>query len=592
MEELSISDLYAAIDKRELWGNSYVFDPNEMKWVTLNEITLFKKLGMSFKNSSDNFKKPKRIPAAQQSKSIDPETNLKEMETHYLEDYISVFQTQIDKLLENNLKLVDENIAFQVKNSENKAEFELLKFQSKLEVQKLTHECESLKNDLKDHIKLVEEQRKEIRRLRTDYQAKQEEQHNQLTELFSAQTELMEKNNKLSEQYQTKNKNLEMVQEELYKSKKDSKMIIESWKEKYRKDFKALKNEWEKERKSMASQLESMQSQYKAEVKELEMKLEIEKHKNKGKTSDADTSRFESIIQEKDKKIKELQNKQKLIATKYKEDFSKAQKTFESYQSVIHKQKQKEQDLSTNVIQLNHNLEQVKGDLELERSKAHRLELLMNQQESLNEIADEKVKVQDEFVAFKELGKLFEISNAKHWEIRADIYKDMKFTLKQMREMINQGELDEESFVRREGKWWKKAKEVHELFLELREREENGETRYYIERQSLRVPCGDKVEIETEKAKFTGVCINISTGGSLIHVPDMNTYSFKMGDEVTVAFVSESLLFEFEIVGTIRNVDATDKTLGLQFDGISDEEFDTIAFYIDGFADKLEEEAA
>ena len=56
--------------------------------------------------------------------------------------------------------------------------------------------------------------------------------------------------------------------------------------------------------------------------------------------------------------------------------------------------------------------------------------------------------------------------------------------------------------------------------------------------------------------------------------------------------MSESLLFEFEIVGTIRNVDATDKTLGLQFDGISDEEFDTIAFYIDGFADKLEEEAA
>ena len=530
MEELSISDLYTAIDKRELWGNSYVFDPNEMKWVTLNEITLFKKLGMSFKNSTEEFKKPKRIPAAQQSKNIDPETNLKEMETHYLEDYISVFQTQIDKLLENNLKLVDENIAFQVKNSENKAEFELLKFQNKLEVQKLTHECESLRNDLKDHIELVEEQRKEIRKLRADYQAKQEEQHNQLTELFSAQSELMEKNNNLSEQYQTKNKNLEMIQEELENSKKKSKSIIETWKEKYRKDFKALKNEWEKERKSMTSQMESMQTKFQAEVKELEMQLEIEKHKNKGKSADIDTSHLESIIQEKDKKIRELQSKQKLIATKYKEDFTKAQKTFESYQNVIHKQKQKEQDLSTNVIQLNNNLEQVKGDLEVERSKANRLELLMNQQESLNEIADEKVKVQDEFVAFKELGKLFEISNAKHWEIRADIYKNMKFTLKQMREMINQGELDEESFVRREGKWWKKAKEVHELFLELREREENGETQYYIERQSLRVPCGDKVEIETPNAKFTGVCINISTGGSLIQVADMNTYSFKKGE--------------------------------------------------------------
>lgn len=620
-----------------------------MKWITLNEIPLFKKLGLSFKTSTEKFKKPKRIPSAQQKTEVNPEINLKEMQSHYLEDYISVFQSQIDKLLENNLALVDENIAFKVKNSETKADYEMLKFQNQLEVQKLNNECESLRKDLSDHVEMVSDQREELRKLRVEYQTKLEDQHEQLTKLFSIQSDLMEKNNRLSEQYTIKNNALEEVQVEFEAAKKEARDLkktlegsladrenellnqVKSWKHKYKTDFTALKLKYEGELKALRSQLESEislltqkhESELKAEqtksseqlesimkthqeqIKEMDVKLELQSHKLK-KSPTSDDSKWKALVEEKEKalqakdlalkekdqKIQELLGRQREFASKYKQDFTKAQKTFESYQNVIHKQKQKEQDLSSNVIQLNQNLKKVQDDLELERSKAHRLELLMNQQEALHEIADEKIKVQDEFVAFKELGKLFEISNAQHWEIRADIYQGTRFTLKQMREMIDQGEIDEESFVRREGKWWKKAKEVHELFLELREREENGEILYYIERQSLRVPCGDKVEVVTDKAEFEGVCINISTGGCLIQVLDMNTYAFKKGDEITIAFVSESLLFEFEIVGTIRNVDFNDKTLGLQFEDITDEEFDTIAFYIDGFADKVEEEAA
>lgn len=614
MVELSISDLYEHIDRHELWGNSFVFDPNLLKWVELNELELFKRLGLSFKNSPEKFKKPKRVPAAKQSK-VDPTQNIQEMETHYLDDYISVFQSQIDKLLENNLKLVDENINFKVKNTETKAEVEMLRFQTKLEVQKLTSENESLRDQLQDHIQMLETQRAELRELKAEYQDKLEEQHQKLTSIIKSQSELVDKNSDLSEHYHRKELQLKELGEryeeakdeaaklksklEANMAKREADLIaeLEEFKTKYKTDIDKINQE-------SVAQIEDIKAQNAERIKELEVKLELRERQLKNNTAgvkvvekivekkvfdDQEMQKFkaemEAQLAAKDKRIKELINKQKVIANKYKEDFSKAQSAFENYQSVIHQQKQKE-------LALNENFEQVKSDLALERSKAQRLEQLMNQQDALNEIADEKVKVQDDFVAFKELGKLFEISNAKHWEIRSDVYKDTKFTLTQMRELIENDEIDGETFVKREGKWWKKAKEVHELFLELREREEKGEIRYYIERQSLRVPCGDKVEILTERSEFAGVCINLSTGGCLISVQDLNTNIFKESQEITIVFMSESLLFEFEIIGTIRNVDVRDKTLGIQFVDITDEEFDTIAFYIDSFADKLEQEAA
>ena len=106
------------------------------------------------------------------------------------------------------------------------------------------------------------------------------------------------------------------------------------------------------------------------------------------------------------------------------------------------------------------------------------------------------------------------------------------------------------------------------------------------------MPCGDKVEVLTKAAELEGVCVNISTGGCLIQMQYMNKQVFKDGDEITIQFKSESLLFEFEIIGTIRSIDEADSSLGIQFVGISDEEFDTITFYIDSFVDKVEEEAA
>ncbi len=479
----------------------------------------------------------------------------------------------------------------------------------------VTSENESLRDQLQDHIQMLETQRAELRELKAEYQDKLEEQHQKLTSIIKSQSELVDKNSDLSEHYHRKELQLkelgeryEQAKDEAAKlkskleanmAKREADLIaeLEEFKTKYKTDIDKINQE-------SVAQIEEIKAQNAERIKELEVKLELRERQLKNNTAgvkvvekivekkvfdDQEMQKFkaemEAQLAAKDKRIKELLSKQKVIANKYKEDFSKAQSAFENYQSVIHKQKQKE-------LALNENFEQVKSDLALERSKAQRLEQLMNQQDALNEIADEKVKVQDDFVAFKELGKLFEISNAKHWEIRSDVYKDTKFTLTQMRELIENDEIDGETFVKREGKWWKKAKEVHELFLELREREEKGEIRYYIERQSLRVPCGDKVEILTERSEFAGVCINLSTGGCLISVQDLNTNIFKESQEITIVFMSESLLFEFEIIGTIRNVDVRDKTLGIQFVDITDEEFDTIAFYIDSFADKLEQEAA
>lgn len=604
------------MDNKELWGNSYVFDPGVMKWVVLNELSLFKRLGLSFKLSEEEFQVPKRVPAQTQQKES-PTENLQNMETHYLDDYITIFQNQIDKLLDNNLKLVDENIKFKVEKNETKAEYEMLKFQTNLAVQTLENENRSLQNQVADQTETIESQRAELREIKSNYQDQLEEQHEKLNELFEIQKDLSLKVHELTQSVSNKEKliikledHISSLQKEKHDLEKSSaekyneetgklSQSLKASEEKYESQILEMKENHQKELHELAQKhaqdVEATMEQFQEQIKHLKMEIEVKDHQiqtGKMVKSPEDGEKIKSIIAEKDKKIHSLIEKQNLIKNKYKEDFEKAQKTFHNYKQVIDRQKKKQQDLNSNVIQLNDNLKKVQHDLEHEKIKSQRLETLMEQQANLNEIADEKAKVQDEFVVFKELGKLFEISNAPHWEVRNDEYKGKMFSLKEVRDFIEDEVITPDTFVKREGKWWKKAKEVHELFLELREKEENGELHYYIERQSLRVPCGDKVDVLTDDAEFEGICINISTGGCLIQIQDLNNIAFKNDDEITIVFKSESLLFEFEIIGTIRNVDQNDKTLGIQFFDITDEEFDTIAFYIDSFADKLEEEAA
>lgn len=596
-----------------------------MEWCLLNELTLFKRLDLKFPVSSVEFLKPKRIPAQAQTQDS-PEENLHNMESHYLEDYVAIFQNQIDKLLDNNMGLVDENIKLKVEKNETKAEYEMLKFQRNLEVQKLAHENKSLNQQLADQDQLVEKQREELRKIKLSHHEQVEEQSQKLNELFEMQKDLSVKIHELSQNVANKEKLIIKLEERISQLQKQNK----EQKTKYTQEFDEMQSSYEGKIKQLINnyevslsemktdkekqvleltqnhslEMEATLTNYQEQVKQLKLELELKNHQSQkqggvASASQVDEEEIKRIIAEKDKRINQLLSTQEKIKTKYKEDFEKAQKTFENYKQVINVQKSKEkqfrakeEELNNNVIQLNNNLRQANDDLEQERIKSQRLELLMEQQAVLNEIADEKIKVQDEFVAFKELGKLFEISNAPHWEVRHDSYKDEKFTLKELREMLSENKISQETFVKREGKWWKKAKEVHELFLELREKVEGGKTRYYIERQSLRVPCGDKVDVLTDKAEFSGACVNISTGGCLILVPELNKHAFKEDHEITIVFKSESLLFEFEIVGTIRNVDEKDKSLGIQFVDITDEEYDTISFYIDSFVDKVEEEAA
>ena len=93
----------------------------------------------------------------------------------------------------------------------------------------------------------------------------------------------------------------------------------------------------------------------------------------------------------------------------------------------------------------------------------------------------------------KQLGKVFEVSNESLWEVKSELYKNQKFKLTELLALYKNFRVEAETFVRKEGKWWKKVKEVPELNMDLITYEEDGEERCFIERKSVNLRTANHV---------------------------------------------------------------------------------------------------
>ena len=550
-----------------------MYNSETKDWVELNNLDVFKKFNLSFPLNNQKFIKPTRAPYT----SIDDVSvngSVQKLEEGFLQDYVLSFQKQIDKLLESNLELVNQNIQLKVDNTQAKTDKEIARNEFNSNLEKLRKENEFLKSsydNAKVHIAKIEE---EVELLRT---SQKDTSKNQLKKL----ERLTRENNNLSKDLEKKERYISERNQEIRNILNDN-MELQRQVDKlesldtlgYQEQLQLLEGEaWaleidksllEKDLHFKNEEIESLKLINEKVMQENEKLIsQFDKIKKKNLELRSNHEKISSVINHKDSTIKKLMGQNSFVKEKYKKDLSEVKTHFDSYKKVLSEEKAKSKELAELLAQK----EQVK------KFVGKRTKHLKKKQ--------------------KEVGKVFELSNEPIWEIKGHDLDDGLLRFTELREKFDNGEIDDSTYIRKEGSWWKKAKDTHELHAPVLIKEIFGEEKVYIERDSFRVPMsGTPIEIELiSGSTLVGNCLNISRGGCFLEVRGFTANDIKNGDEFIVEIKNPGLPENFRVDATARRVDVEDRGVGVSFDNLTLEQEQIISDFINQFLGELDQAA-
>ncbi|MBD64615.1 MAG: hypothetical protein CME62_05385 [Halobacteriovoraceae bacterium] len=543
LKELSVSELHQLIEDQVIYGNSYVYETLSKQWMPLNELPVFKALGMSFPQTSEKQVPPERSPIKMKTQVghvLTDQSSFVSDDTH-LQDYVKVFQTQFDILLDKNLELVDENIKLKVSKNELITQNEVTKLDYESKYQKQSKEIDVLTNKIEDGEAHIQSLLAENKILHEKINSSHREVNLKLEHSFQEYKEL-------EHTLKLKNDKIEELQVEIENLLSDLK-----------------KEHLDKEKLN-------------AEVENLREKNKIlEQDEKYIAGQDKIKTQYNQIIAKKNEKIHLLLQQNEKIKDKFSEESKQVKSQFEQYQFSLKAEQEKVKKLNVVVLE--------------ERKKAQELEKLLEDQKSLEKkiASDQSSPLRND----KSVGKVVEINNNAIWEVRGlESAQDKKFTFLELKDLILSKEVDNNTFVRQESKWWKKIKDCPEFKINYFTKTVAGETKVFIERQNIRIPTHFRVTLTTEKAEFTGLCINLSKGGCFIEVNEFNAYDLRAEDEVVLKSESELFIEKgFSLKALIKAVIPEERGLGLQFIELNDSQTQALEDQVSHFLDLLDEAA-
>lgn len=564
-------ELNELIDKKELFGDSWVYDCAGSEWYLLNNLSIYKKFNLKFDISGKQLPKPQNTPV-KEDKVYHPTQDVNELEQVFVQDYIKLFQRQFDELLEKNLKLVNENVMLKSQMNEVKSENEIYKLETKSYNDKIEKEKYLVEMKLNDYQGLTEDLLKENQIL-TEQVNKTHKETNEKLERY------IKENKFLNKEIEKKNKKIDELRQNIGDAEAQLDVVSEDLVFSHQK-LDELKENHLKYEEEIIEKIEHVRENHESEIAVLLGKID---ELTNGKDED-----FNLMIQKKNDTINKLLNQNEKIKEKFKSEAQVVKKRFSDYKKVIAKER-------TLVKSLNDKNQQLNVVLLEEKRKAQKLEDLLEQQkqiESIQDIQFEPGQVINEEIQKKQhqnIGKLFEINNEKIWEIRGE--KDY-CTYLELRAKFENEEITEKTFVRKKSQWWKKVKDHSELFLEYLIKDMNGKKKVYIERKSMRAPVDLRIEFSTEAENhFTGKCLNISQGGCYLSVKDFVLYDLPKETEIKLEFIDDMLSQTFEVKAKIMSVNEEEKGLGIQFIDIEENHTKLIKGIIDDFLSELDQAA-
>lgn len=323
---------------------------------------------------------------------------------------------------------------------------------------------------------------------------------------------------------------------------------------------------------------EKLDEQENTEVHSLEMQRKLNK---KNKEIDYIKSRAYKMLLKK-KQLEELVKKQ-MLKLKQLDDFKKAAS----------------KNFGDSVQDLNNQIEAYKREIEEERNKNSQI------LESLSDVQKDEVLVDDllntqkniadeEIVADQEsIGELFEINNEPMWKLKVDNKVDGPYSFLDIKNMLEQREINSTHSLKKPGTPWKKIDEIFEFNTEILTKKENGETKLYIKRDDLRIPVFEDVTMILEDKEYQGKCSNLSSGGCFVESTAFNNKNFVVGKEIKIIFTGDGNHKNLEVMTQLRSItNDIPPGAGFQFTNMDEEKLSKLSKFFEKFSKTFGKKAA
>ncbi|OUR99881.1 hypothetical protein A9Q84_02300 [Halobacteriovorax marinus] len=267
-------------------------------------------------------------------------------------------------------------------------------------------------------------------------------------------------------------------------------------------------------------------------------------------------------------KIKALENQKSdvVVDDDSQEELEKLKQEIEGYTNRL----QNEQDKTL----------QLKIDLEKLKEADTKIELV-------------KASGQDEEELSRLIGDSFEVVNDSVWIIQGDDGKKSgPHSFSTVYDMKEAGELTKESRVKKQGEAFKPCKDIFELSVPVTTHGEGENRRFFVKRNSVRVPFYELVTFEIGGEEYRGYCTSLSSGGVFIEMTKIDEEVFKMNGKGRVLFPSGALESPFNCIAQIKNVSVEKpKGIGLMFVDLPDEAKEDILSYVNNCLNKNKKSA-
>jgi hypothetical protein len=243
------------------------------------------------------------------------------------------------------------------------------------------------------------------------------------------------------------------------------------------------------------------------------------------------------LINELNKKIIE-QQKQSVSVKKYKEVINKLKYFEKSYDLLFEKTKTIAQKWNSGQKEIL-KLQKLLGISQKAQPEIQKGSAVKNMKISKHIENIEKVALNNPLVEKENVGEMFRLNSDKIWKINLAQYKNNLFNIFELKKLISDNKLVKETKVKMLGKVWSSISKTFELNTEILVKLINGQDTYFIQRESIRVPVQQLVQINQGENQFDCLCVNVSRGGCFLEMKSLPS-SIKIEDNISVKFILQN----------------------------------------------------
>lgn len=315
----------------------------------------------------------------------------------------------------------------------------------------------------------------------------------------------------------------------------------------------------------------------KDELLELKVELDRKQQAMELEISEKELS-FDSYVLENEK----LQNDTNELML----ENEKLKKKMEIYKGYVKTEKKRSNDFESNISKLNQGIVKLKSLRKRDQTTIQNLENYKKTQSN-----------KDSRELNRLIGDSFEIDNSAHWFIEMDGEVKGPFSFHDMKSLQKFNKINNETPVKkRSDTFWTSAGQDFELSANIITHSEikNGNEvfRYFVNRSDYRAPFHGAAVIEIDGQEFTGFCTSLSAGGAFIELPELNEEVMIKGELASIKLLAGTLSQDL-VASVIQRNFSLEKPcgIGLQFQGLDEEQEDVIISYVSSYLENSKKTA-